>query len=334
MRFYFKVSLITALLFSLCLPCSAVTIKLGSLAPENSPWDLSLRKVASEWKNISGGRVRLRVYPGGIAGGEADMIRKIRIGQLDAAALTATGLSRISSEVLAITLPLMYRNEKELFYVLEKMKPQFEKQLEKKKFKALLWDRAGWIYFFSKKPIISPADLKTQKLAVTAGSTTILSAWRSAGFQAIPIDTINIMAALQSGMISATYTTPIGAATYQWFGIARYMCPVKVAPLVCAVVIGTRSWRKIPKSLRPRLLNAAIRASKSLDSEVIQLENKAMAVMKKNGLIITSLTPDVKKQWLQEMKKGNKTLIGSFIKKETYDQVMTHLNTYKNKNAQ
>ncbi len=318
-------------MMALCFPAHALTLKVASLAPENSPWDVSLRQIAAECKKLSGNKVKLRIYPGGIVGGEADMIRKMKIGQLDAAALTATGLSIIDSNVLALVLPLMYENEEELLYVLDKMKPRFEQLFRKKKFIVVVWNRAGWIYFYSKKPIVYPRDLRSQKLAVTAGSAKILSAWRKAGFQALPMATINVMAALQSGMIDATYTTPIGAATYQWFGIAKYMCKIKVAPLVCAVVVSARSWRRVPEALRPKLLAAAAKSSRRLDIDVRKLEGKAMAIMKQHGLIITSIPEDAKKLWLKEMVEGNKTLVGHCIDKGIYEEVLSYIEAYRRK---
>lgn len=329
MRLFLRSMLLSiglALVFS---ASHAVTLKLGSLAPADSPWDLSLKEIASEWRKISDQKVTLRIYPGGIAGDEADMIRKIRIGQLDAAALTATGLSRISSQVLAINLPLFYKNEEELTHVLKDMKPRLESILKRKKFIVLVWNRAGWIHFFSKKPVSNPNDLKTQKIAVTASSADLLSAWRSSGFQAVPLDTINVMAGLQSGMIDATYTTPIGAATYQWFGIAKYMCPIKVAPLVGAVVIGARSWNKIPNSLHARLIESAVAISSRLGSDVRRLEAKAMDVMKKNGLIVTPLSKEAEMKWMQVVKTGHRSLIGSFISEEIYQEVLASLKAFR-----
>ena len=74
-----------------------LTIKIGSLAPTGSPWDLSLRRIAAAWYQASNGTVEVKIYPGGIAGDEPDMIRKMRIGQLDSAGITVIGLNEIFS---------------------------------------------------------------------------------------------------------------------------------------------------------------------------------------------------------------------------------------------
>ncbi|MCK5251256.1 MAG: TRAP transporter substrate-binding protein DctP, partial [Spirochaetaceae bacterium] len=74
--------LIVFLLFLLHLPLSlsALTIKLASPLPEGTEWDNTLRRMADEWSDITDGQIRMRIYPGGIAGDEGDMVRKMRIG--------------------------------------------------------------------------------------------------------------------------------------------------------------------------------------------------------------------------------------------------------------
>ena len=86
-------------------PLSALTIKVGSIAPSGSPWDKALKKIAAEWKTISGGTIEMKIYPGGIVGTETDMIRKMRIGQIQAAIFTDMGMSYISPEVFSMGPP-------------------------------------------------------------------------------------------------------------------------------------------------------------------------------------------------------------------------------------
>ena len=251
-----KLLILIMLLLVITFQTGAVTIKLGSLAPVGSPWDITLNKIASDWREISGGRVILKIYSGGIAGSEEDMIGKIRIGQLDAAALTTIGLNRISPDLLTLCLPLFYKNSEEVLYVLDKMKPEFELIVEDKGFIMLGWSLSGWIKFFSRNPAVYPEDLQQQKLSVTKGDAVLLQAWKELGFNALPIDSLDLMTSLSSGMVDSFYAPPVAAAAYQWFGIAKNMCSLPVSPLITGFVIGERSWKKIPANLKDDLVNA------------------------------------------------------------------------------
>ena len=70
-------------------------IKLATLVPDGSVWDRALKNAGVEWSQNTQGRVSLRIYPGGVAGDEPDIIRKMRIGQVQASALTVAGLAQI-----------------------------------------------------------------------------------------------------------------------------------------------------------------------------------------------------------------------------------------------
>ncbi|MBD3241114.1 MAG: C4-dicarboxylate ABC transporter substrate-binding protein [Chitinivibrionales bacterium] len=313
---------------------SAATIKMGSIAPSGSPWDDGLRKIAAEWAEISGGSVTLKIYPGGIAGDEEDMIRKMRIGQLDAAGMSGMGLSRIYSGILAVQLPLLVRNDEELVYVLDKMKPTFEQKLEAKGFKVLIWNNVGWAHFFSKRPVVQPQDLRGHKLFTYAGDPDGIQAWKDAGFNPVPLSVTDLVTSLQSGMVDAFTMTPLSAASYQAFALAPNMCGMKWAPLVGGVVIATRAWKKVPEELRPRLLESAQRIGAVMQEEINGADDQAIAVMKKHGLTVHPTPADAVQEWESATKKAFAAIAGKSFEAEAYEQVLKHLKEYRSNHAQ
>lgn len=322
----------TILLF--VIPSYALKIKLGSLAPNGSPWDKALRMIASEWSAISNGKIILKIYPGGIVGNEEDMLRKMRIGQLNAAGLTGVGMCRVFPDILAVQLPLLIRTDKELYYVLEKMRPIFEKKMEEKGFKILLWSKIGWVHFFSKNPVIKPEDLRAHKLFNYAGDPDGVQAWKQAGFHPVPLSPTELMTALQSGMVNAFTTTPLSAAAYQWFGLAKNMCGMKWAPLIGGVVVSIKTWQKISPDLREKLLKAARKIGREAQVEIDKADAEAVKIMKEHGLKVNKVSAETEAQWLSEVQHGFKSFIGKSINKASYDEVKQHLKTFRETNAQ
>ena len=98
-------------------------IKLGTIAPEGSPWHDGLLELAQRWRELSGGQIDLRIYPGGVSGDEPDMIRKMRIGQLHAAALTTVGLTTVVPDIEALAFPTVVRSDAELDQVIRRVGP-------------------------------------------------------------------------------------------------------------------------------------------------------------------------------------------------------------------
>jgi TRAP-type transport system periplasmic protein len=312
-------------------PLFSLTIKVGSIAPSGSPWDKALKKIAAEWKTISGGKIEMKIYPGGIVGNEPDMIRKMRIGQLQAAIFTGMGMSYIAPDVFSLSLPFLVRNDSELDYIMKKSTPHFDKLISNKGFTVVVWSKAGWINFFSTKPVVYPRDLKPLKLSVAEGDAELLQAWRVMGYNAIPLATNDLMTALQNGMVEAFYAPPLVAASFQWFGIAKHMCGIKIAPLIGGIVINKKTWEEIPSDMRPKLVKSAKQVVDSLYAETIALEKNAIDVMLKNGLKIHEVPSDGAALWHKEAVKGYNAYVGKTFSKELLERLQGYMKEYREK---
>ena len=160
-----------------------ILVRMATLVPDGSSWHLILKEAADKWKQVSGGRVTVRLFPGGVAGDDPDVVRKMRLGTLNAGVLTSVGVAEIDKSVYAMGIPLMYDSYDEVYWVHEKMRPRLEASLEAKGFVVLNWADGGWVHFFTKKPVAVPDDLRKLKLFTWAGDAESVEVWRSAGLQ-------------------------------------------------------------------------------------------------------------------------------------------------------
>src|SRR5258705_8875353 len=62
-----------------------VKVRLGTLAPKGSSYFRILQEVGESWRAVQGGGSTFVIYGDGSQGGEADMVRRMRVGQLNAA---------------------------------------------------------------------------------------------------------------------------------------------------------------------------------------------------------------------------------------------------------
>ena len=295
---------VIVILFSIQ-PALGQTIKLGTLAPDGSKWYLSLRQMGQTWQNAADGKIKFKIYPGGVLGDEVDMVRKMRIGQLHAAAVTDVGLSSIIPEINAFQLPLMFNSYAELDYVRGCLAPKLEALLADRGFIVLNWGDAGWVHIFSQKPVVYPEDLKThrQSIFVWAGGTETFNAWKAGGFHPVEVAATDIFMSLQTGLINTFTTTPLVALSYQWFALAKNMCDLPYAPLSGATIITKKKWEKIPEDLRPVLIEAARSSGAQLNQEIRGMDKAAVDVMKKHGLVVHPVPDDAVAEWKRMAKK-------------------------------
>jgi len=304
-------------------------VKMGTGAPDGSPWHQILKAMGEKWKESSGGAVTLRIYPGGVLGDEPDLVRKMRVGQIQAAAVTAVGLSDIDDAVAALQIPMMFRSYDELDYVREKLRPTLEKRLDSKGFVVLNWGDAGWVMFFAKEPFDRPDHLKKMKLFVWAGDNHAVDLWKAGGFHPIPLAATDILPGLQTGLINAFDTTPLAALVNQWFGLAPHMLDVKWAPLVGATVMTRKAWNSIPAASREGVRAAAAEAGERLKGEIRSTNDKAIEAMAKRGLTVHTAGPEALAEWQKAAEEVYPKIRGSIVPADMFDRVKQLRDEYR-----
>lgn len=310
------------------LPAQTV-IKLGSLAPADSPWDKALLQMALDWQTLSKGRVTVKVYGGGIAGDEPDMLRKMRINQLQAAAVTGSGLGKIDPDFLVYQLPFMARTDEELAYLFDRLRPRLERLAEEKGFTFLAFTHSGWLRFFSKTPAVTPAQVARLKFFVMEGSPEVDQAWKEMGFHIVPLPANDAFAALQSGMVEVFTASPLSAAAFQWFALAPHMTDFNWTPLTGGLVISSQAWKRIPADLRLELARASQAALTGLAAEVEKVETQAMQIMKQNGLVVHKPSPAQLGEWNKLVDNALRILIDNPISGDIYREARGYLEEYR-----
>ncbi len=306
-------------------------IKMGTFAPEGTPWHDVLLQIKQDWDRLSNGQVVLRIYANGVLGDEPTMIRKMRIGQIQAVALSGIGLSRIDPSISCLQIPMMFRSYAELDYVREKMAPILEHNLEQKGFKILSWADAGWVHFFTTRPAVTLDDIRGMKLLTSAGDPQTDELYKDFGFRVVPLPYTEVLTALQTGLIEAVQGPPLIAMVQQWFGLAQNMTDIKWAPLIAATVISKDTFERIPAPLRAQLLAAAQRAGRMLLQEIRKLNEEAIPAMTKRGLNRVQLDSRAEDLWRSEALQAYPKLRGRYTSEELFDEVLRLRDEFRQK---
>ncbi len=295
-------------------------IKLGTLAPSGSTWHTLLKEMGQKWSEASNGQVKLVIYPGGVLGNEGDMVKKTRIGQLQAVALTTIGLHEITPEPQGIDVPMMVESFDQLDYVMEKMAPKLEKALEAKGYVVLGWSEVGFVRFFSTKRYASMKEFTDQaKIFAWEGDPPSVEAWRAGGFKPITMSSTDIVTSLSTGMIDTVALAPLYAFTSRLFEKAKYMLDVPWAILTGATVVKKDVWEKIPADVRTKLLAISKEYSQKIAVEVRRMDADALKTMKTQGLV--TVPPDDLAAFRKAATATWSIIRGKVVPVETFDEI-------------
>lgn len=304
-----------------------VRINLGTLAPRGSVYLQSLQQMKAQWEQAG---VRLVIYPDGSQGGEADMIRLMNIGTLQAGFLTGVGLSAIEPRIAGLqAMPMLFRDFAEFDYVSAKLQPTMERHLEAKGFVVLFWADAGWVRYFAKQPFETPDDLRKRKIFVWAGNPEQVNLLRKHGFNPVPLETAEILPMLKRDTINAVSCPPIFALAGQLDRDLRFMIELNWAPLLGACVVKKDAWEKIPAATRQTLLEAARAAGAEIRENGRLEADRAVEAMKKRGLTVKPVSPELEALWRAEVEKVYPDLRGAIVPEDVFDEAQRLIREYR-----
>lgn len=297
-----------------------IVIKLATLVPTGSDFHERLKDMGAQWEAASGGRVKLTIFTGGSGGEEDDILRRMRLGSLQAGALSLAGLQGITPAVTVLAIPMLMDGREDLARVLAAMRPKLEAEFLERGYVVLHWADAGWMRFFLPEGDPSIAAVRSYKY-VQWGEDDTNDLWREAGFPpGVTLNIADVMVGLHTGLVGAITTTPFVVASYQWFPYVPYMIDIPWAPLMGATVVDRRAWERIPAELRPELERIAEETGDSIQASIARLEATAIQEMEARGLTVIKPSPQIMEEWRALFESGYHLLRGEMIPEDWFDE--------------
>lgn len=306
-----------------------MTIKTATLAPDGSTWFKILESMGRESEQKTGGRVRFRIYAGGVAGDDRDVVRKMRIGQLQAGAVATAGLASIDPAFNVFSIPLFFDSYDEFFFVRDKLTPMLEGRLEEKGFKLLHWGHGGWVHVFSAEPVQTVDDLEGVKMWTWAGDDRYVQIWKDAGFHPVPLAATDILVGLQTGLIDGIPTTPYAALAMQWFRHTPNMLAAGVAPMVGGTILTMKAWEKISDDDRSILVQVGEEADSRLSTAIPKADEEAIQEMEKRGLTVVPVEPKQEAQWQAVAQEFADRMRDNIVPEDVYQLALRYRDEFR-----
>lgn len=322
---YFKNTLIFLLLVSTIFS-RPIIIKLATVAPEGTEYYNLLFEMGQRWQQETNGQIQLRIYPNGVVGGERDTIRKMRVGQIQASAMSSIGLAELTDQIQAFTLPMGFKNYDEIDRVKNVMFGDISEGLSQSGFKLLFLVDIGWVYWFSTEEISVPQDLMDAKIYTTGGDYVTVELFKKFGFNAIPVSETDILTSLQTGMINSMQTVPILSLSSGWSALMPNMLDLKWGAFVGAVIVDERVWKKIKPEHQKIMMDIAQDIGKKYQKSGREMEKKAIDVMQQYGMKIKKPSDEEIAIWNDFKDEITPDVIDTYLTNEIYEKVTSAIN--------
>lgn len=271
---------------------AAQQIKLAVLVPEGTTWGNTLKKLSKEVETATGGEVGLKVYYGGVSGDEPDVLRKVRIGQLQGGIFTGKILGEIYGDVRVMELPFtFYNDQKKASHVLKKLTPQLNQGLKAKGFVNLGFYEIGHVYVVSSKKAASLNELKGMKIWSWEGDPLVGALLESLQLVSVPLALPDVLSSLSTGIINAAYAPPLAILALQWHTKIKYLVDFPSGFSIGALLVSEKAWAKLKPEHQKKIQEISQKYVTEANEKSVAESEAARAQLKKSGIEFVSF-PD------------------------------------------
>jgi TRAP-type C4-dicarboxylate transport system substrate-binding protein len=295
-------------------------IRMATIVPKSSKpmrilraWDASLREKTQN-------RVSFRFYAGGIAGDERDVLRKMKVNQLDSTSLTSVGLGQLVRSASVLQLPGMFKSYAELNAVRSTMDAEWRKSFDEAGYQLLGWFDIGFGRIFSKQAITRPGDLKKVRPWVWRDDPVFPELMKIVGANGVPLSLPEVFPALQTKMVDTVIASPVAALGLQWFNNVQYMTKQADIALVGATLVSNELFRSMPPDCQEALISTGKLAHQKALELVEGEEIAAYNELKARGVKEVDTTPHAA-EWQKAYGELRTTLTGRLFSKDLLDRV-------------
>lgn len=266
-------------------------LKLGHGMDPNHPVARAMVFMADRLDEVSGGAMRVDIYPAGQLGSERELLELLQIGSVPITKVSAAALESFAPAYKIFSVPYLFRDKDHMFRVLEGEVGQ-ELLLAGEEFwlRGLTYYDAGSRSFYTKaRPVHTPADLSGLKIRVME-SPSAVSMVRQLGGAATPITYGELYSALQQGVVDGAENNPPSFHMSRHYEVCNYYTLDEHTSIPDVLVISIDAWERLSpqeKEWLQQAVDESAQHQKILWREAVE---EALAVVQEAGVEI--IRPD------------------------------------------
>lgn len=298
---------------------ATTTIRYATLTP-NQPTAMRLLKA---WKREIGkqteGRVGFTFYPGGIAGDEKTVMRKMKLGQLDGTELSSIALATVHGPIVVLSMPGLIKSVAQFERVEKEFAGEWNPALRNAGYELLGWYDVGYIRVFSKQPILRPSDFQRVRPWVYPDEPIFPEYLKLIGANGVTLSLPEVLPALQTGMVDTVFVSAVGAVALQWFRHLSHMSKATQTMAVGGMVLRQEVFAKLPKDDQEAIREATTRLLSRGRKYLTKLDKRSHKTLLKRGMVEFDPTQHMN-EWVASEDKLKQRVVGRIMPRALVDR--------------
>ena len=301
-------ALLAALLLLVGHSSHAATFKVATLSPDGSFWMKTMREAGKEVEAATDNRVKFKWYPGGVMGDDKAVLRKMRVGQLQGAALPMGELLSFYPDSQAYGIPFLFNSYEEVDYVRSQLDDSLITGFAEGGMEVLGIAEGGFGYFLTAEPVRVPADLQQQKVWVPQNDVVSARLAQSIGVTPIPLTLPDVLPGLQTGLVNTVAVSPMGAIVLQWHTRVAHITDIPLMYFCGVISLTGKSFNKLSADDQAVVKAVFGKAFKLIDERNRMDNVKAFEALTNQGVETVVLTDAERDAWLAMQAPGEQMM--------------------------
>ncbi|MEC8643786.1 MAG: TRAP transporter substrate-binding protein DctP [Pseudomonadota bacterium] len=274
---------------------SGEVFKIATISPDGLGWMSKFRVGLERIEAETNKRVTFKIYPGGVQGDDATVLRKMRIRQLNGGVFAAGSLTRFFPDLQVYNLPLQFRSYEEVDFVRARMDSYISDGLQKAGIKTFAFTETGFAYLLANEPVSSLADLRKLKAWIPDNDPIAAELIKSFDVSPIPLNITDVLPALQTGMINAVVGPPSVILALQWHNHLTHLMNLPLVYIYSMLAMDMKVYSKASSTDQDTVVKILDEVFELVGRETRSDNERALQALKKIG--ITFVEPTDKAEW-------------------------------------
>ena len=300
-----------ALATAACLPVAAAhaaefkerTIRFAFVQTMDSHWGAGAQRFADLVKQKTGGKIQVKLFPGGTLGGDQQTLSAMQGGILDMTMMGPALLVGQVKEFAVLDLPYLFQNAKEADALLDgKLGSDLIARLPERNVIGLaFWEHGYRNLTNSRRPVAKLEDIKGLKIR-TIQVPIYLDMINALGASAVPMPLPELYGALENKAVDGQENPNISIETNKYFEIQKYLSTTQIVYNAIIVMTGKKLWDQLSDDERRVLQEAANETRPHQRQLAREMDAKTLASLKGKGMTITEVTPEERERMRAALK--------------------------------
>ncbi len=304
-----------------------LTLKVALMVPRTPEVQVQAKVYNQKLAEMTNNAVQVRIYWGGAAGDDRDVLRKMRSGQMDGAPLSLELVSNFVRQALIMGAPALFTNYKQLDAVRAALTPDMDKEALQNGFKVMAWGDVGRLRLLSKKPITKLSDFKTSRPWLYPESEILKEFYKIIGATGVPLGLAEVYAGLQTNMIDVIWASALLAAALQWHTGTTCISEKGLGFIGGAFVFRRGAWEGLPDNVRNAIQKLADDQKQKSQLDLRKADERAYQKLVERGH--KPLVPEHEQEWWDAGNSLRKRMTGRVYTKELVDKAEAIAAKYK-----